>query len=701
MPEEALIRFSCSCGQRMTAKMEQAGAQGRCPRCGASVKVPRPKARAAPRLRINYAKELNEAQYAAVQHREGPALVIAGAGTGKTRTLVYRLAYLIECGVPAENILLVTFTKKAAGEMLGRVRGLLGLDTASVTGGTFHHVANLILRRHAREVGLSNDFTIMDTGDAQDLIQSCRAEMKVGKRNRRFPRKSTLAAIFSLSFNTQKTLEETIQEHFSEFEADLEEIGKALELYETKKRANSLLDYDDLIRFTIRLMEQNERVRASLGRTYRHVMVDEYQDTNAVQDRMISLLCGGHRNLMVVGDDFQSIYSFRGADFTNIMGFPERYTDAAVYKLEHNYRSTPQIMDYTNQIIAHARVKFEKKLFSTKPPFMKPQVVYCEEALAQARFVARKILELYEQDVPLDQIGVLYRAHAHSIAVQVELERANLPFRVRSGLKFYELAHIKDLFALMKVLINPADVLSWTRILTLAPSVGPAGADRMIAEIMKSRNPADVIEKAKAPAQAREVLRGLAGLLRKGEGLRREPSAFLDQAYRGWYGSLMPLKYDDHAERERDVESFIDIAARYGAIREMVDTFMLEEEMVGVDPEAPETQEGLVTLSSIHQAKGLEWRAVFVIEMLEGAFPSSWSLRDPRQLEEERRLYYVAATRSKQYLYIVAPQMHRSAYGTTLYERSRFVTEIPADYYDVALYEGDPGEELPIETEDQ
>ena len=697
MSEEALIRFSCKCGQRITAPLERAGKTGKCPRCKASIRVPK---RRRPTKRINYARELNEAQFAAVRHRDGPALVIAGAGSGKTRTLVYRLAYLIESGVPAENILLVTFTKKAAGEMLNRVRSLLGLDRAGVTGGTFHHVANLILRKYAGRIKLTNDFSIMDAGDAADLIQGCRVELAVGKRKRRFPKKKTLAKMFSLSFNTQTPLEETVESRTPEFMGDFDDIRKLRELYIARKRANNLVDYDDLIGFMIQLLEEDDRTRKTLSRRFRHIMVDEYQDTNAVQDRMVALLASGHENLMVVGDDFQSIYSFRGADFKNIMSFPERYPAAKIYKLEHNYRSTPEIMDYTNAIIDGALVKFEKKLYSTKPAFAPPQLLRCEDSLVQARFVAAKILELYEGELELEEVGVLYRAHAHSIPVQVELEHANIPFRVRSGLKFYELAHIKDLFAVARVLTNPSDVLSWTRLLTLIPHIGAATAEKISGDILEAEEAPVVLRASKVSARAREHVEALAALLERGRSLEKEPSRLLETSHRDWYSPLMELKYDNWLERERDVESFIEIAARYGGVRELVDTFILEEDMVGVDPEAPDKVEGLVTLSSVHQAKGLEWRAVFVLEMLEGAFPSSWAVRNNEQMEEERRLFYVATTRAKLYLYIIAPEIHRSHFGAVLNERSRFISEIPEDLCDVEGFEAAPAEEMPAEWED-
>jgi len=692
-----VIRFNCKCGQRITAPPERAGRTGKCPRCGGSVRVPR---RRRPTKRINYARELNEAQLAAVRHKNGPALVIAGPGSGKTRTLVYRLAYLIENGVSAENILLVTFTKKAAAEMLNRVRSLLGLDRAGITGGTFHHVANLILRRYAGRVKLTNDFTIMDAGDAADLIQACRVELNVGKRSRRFPKKKTLAAMFSLAFNTQTPLEEIVESRYGEFMGELDEIRRLHELYTARKRANNLVDYDDLIGFVIQLLEEDDRAREALSNRFRYIMVDEYQDTNAVQDHMVALLASAHENLMVVGDDFQSIYSFRGADFKNIMSFPERYEAAKIYKLEHNYRSTPEIMEYTNAIIEGALVKFEKKLFSTKPPFARPKLVGCEDSLVQARFVAAKILELHEGELELEEIGVLYRAHAHSIPVQAELNNANIPFRVRSGLKFYELAHIKDLFAVARVSTNRTDVLSWTRLLTLIPHIGAVGAEKILRDILEAEDPAEVLRACDVPGKAREHVNALAGLLERARSLEKDPSRLLEAAHRDWYSPLMMLKYDNWVEREGDIDSFIEIAVRYGSVRELVDTFILEEDVVGVDPEAPDKVEGLVTLSSIHQAKGLEWRAVFVLEMLEGAFPSGWAVHNVEQMEEERRLFYVATTRAKQYLYVIAPEVHRSHFGTVLNKRSRFIDEIPADLYDLEVFEAPPLREMPVEWED-
>ncbi|MGA8567880.1 MAG: UvrD-helicase domain-containing protein, partial [Candidatus Binataceae bacterium] len=447
-------------------------------------------------FRIKYAELLNPSQLAAVTHRDGPILVIAGAGSGKTRTLIYRVARLIESGVPPGAILLLTFTRRAAQEMLRRVEHLVGDRTRAVAGGTFHSFANLTLRQFGSAIGLKPNFTILDRSDMEDVVNLLRTRMGLGSRDRRFPKKGTITEVISMARNKRRELGEEIEFDFSHLVEHRDDLVRLAAAYDAYKRERGLLDYDDLLYRLAELLEQHDNVRRRLGDTYRYVMIDEYQDTNLIQAELVRLLAATHRNVMAVGDDAQSIYSFRGANFRNIMDFPEIFAGARVVKLEQNYRSLQGILDVANEVISRAADKYTKVLAAERRGEFRPLLIRAQDEHMQSRFVAERILELREQGVELGEIAVLFRSGFHSFDLELELQRRDIPFIKRGGFKFIETAHIKDVLAHLRVIVNPADAVSWLRALMLVPGVGHRRAERLIEEIVAAPQPEQALVQA-------------------------------------------------------------------------------------------------------------------------------------------------------------------------------------------------------------
>jgi len=644
---------------------------------------------AAPRkLSIDYAAALNPQQLAAVTAGEGPSLVIAGAGSGKTRTLVYRVAYLIDSGVDPSNILLLTFTRKSAQEMLQRAGELIGARSERVCGGTFHSVANLLLRRYGRSIGVEPGFTILDRGDAEDLIALVRSQLGLNEKDKRFPRKGTIMEMISKSENTLRSLEEIILEEFSHFGDHMDDLSRLKNAYQAAKRQKQLLDYDDLLVMLRQLLLMDEPARATISRQYRYILVDEYQDTNRLQAEVVRKLAASHNNVMVVGDDSQSIYAFRGATFKNIMEFPQLFPGAQVYKLEENYRSTQPILNLANCIIEEAAEKYTKRLFTRKIDGPLPSLVEAAGENAQSRFIAQKILELREEGVPLSEVAVLFRSSFHSFDLEIELSRKGLPFIKRGGVKFIETAHVKDLLAHVRVIANPLDTVSWNRVLMLVEGVGPKKAHDLLAAIVKTGQPF-------------EVLRGVSG--RSGPGLKnlantleslaggedRSPAEQVNHIYE-YYLPLLKEQYDDYPKRTRDLDHLHTIAEGYPAVDAFLADLALEPpDGSAVDVEAPDRDDERMVLSTIHSAKGLEWQAVFVIWVVDGKFPSVYSFVADEDLEEERRLFYVSVTRAKRHLFLTYPiNVYDKTSGMLLSKPSRFLDHVPSDLFDqLALVE--------------
>jgi DNA helicase-2/ATP-dependent DNA helicase PcrA len=640
--------------------------------------------------RINYAELLNPAQLEAVTHRDGPLLVVAGAGSGKTRTLIYRVARLIEGRVPPHSILLLTFTRRAAQEMLRRAEQLVGEQSRGVAGGTFHSFANTILRRYGTAIGVQPNFTILDRSDMEDVINLIRTGMGLASKERRFPKKGTLAEIISMARNKARSLEQEVEEDFAYLRDHRAEILQLAQAYDAYKRERGLLDYDDLLYRIVELMEQHPGIRRQLSNTYRYIMVDEYQDTNAIQARIVLLLAAEHQNVMAVGDDAQSIYSFRGANFRNIMDFPRLFPDTRIIKLEENYRSLQGILDLSNQVISQAAEKYTKALFTSRRGEVRPLLVRAEDEHLQSRFVAQRILELREQGVELNQIAVLFRSSFHSFDLELELQRCDIPFIKRGGFKFIETAHIKDALAHLRVIANPVDAVSWLRVLLLLKGIGQRKAHQLIESLVAAGQPLKHLIAAAGSGKGNNE--AFLRLIRLLDSLgKEEPARPADQlaAVLEYYLPLMREAYpDDYPKRERDLEHFQAIAERYRSLRSMLADMALEPPTDSVgDVLAVAPEEGLVTLSTIHSAKGLEWKVVFLIWAADGRFPPPQSA-DPESLEEERRLMYVAGTRARDELYISYPiHMFDRSQGYVMGRVSRFLEDLAPEILPAARLE--------------
>lgn len=640
----------------------------------------RPAGGASDRFRIDYSAELNPAQLQVVEALDGPVLVIAGAGSGKTRTLIYRVARLIESGVNPNHILLLTFTRRAAQEMIRRAGDLLGADCNQIQGGTFHSSANSILRRYGSAAGLQAGFTILDRSDSEDLINLLRTSSGFSKSDKRFPKKRTITEIFSKAANRMVALEEVLEQDYAHFLSNLPDLENLQRAYRDQKVRQSLLDYDDLLIRLIDLIETQSDVREILVGTYRYIMVDEYQDTNRLQARIVQLLGSSHGNVMAVGDDAQSIYSFRGAHFRNIMDFPSGFPGTKIFKLEENYRSTQPILNLTNEIILGAKKKYSKTLFTSRIGGSAPAVVRAQTENHQSRFVCQKLLELREEGVPLNEIAVLFRSSFHSFDLEIELARHEIPFVKRGGFKFIEAAHVKDSLAHLRVIANPYDAVSWHRALLLIEGIGPKKARTILNAVLDSSDPlARLRQLSETPQGA--VHRSLTRLF----AAARLPGLSMSDRFDALYDYYFPILrelYDDHPKRMKDLEHLSSISSRYTDL----DTFLADVTLEPPDESiAGGVSAGLderLILSTIHSAKGLEWHTVFLIWTLDGRFPSLYSLSTEEELEEERRLFYVASTRAKQNLFMTYPlNVYDRVAGTVLSRPSRFLEDVSSQCF--------------------
>jgi DNA helicase-2/ATP-dependent DNA helicase PcrA len=641
-------------------------------------------------IHIDYAAELNGQQLAAVTASPGPLLVIAGAGSGKTRTLTYRVAYLLENGIDPRNILLLTFTNKAAREMLGRVANLLPVDASGLWGGTFHSIGNRILRRHGAALGYSSGFTIMDREDQKDLIDAVVTSAGIDPKEIRFPKGDVLAEIFSFVVNTENPLEELLAEKFPYFLPLLDKIQDVRERYEKKKKATNSMDFDDLLQKTLSMFQQHERIAEIYRRQFQFILVDEYQDTNTIQADLVDLLARDHHNVMVVGDDAQSIYSWRGANFQNILEFPKRYPDAQVFKIEMNYRSVPEILEVANAAIAANVQQFRKHLSATRESkALKPALVALNDSAEQAQFVAQRILELRDENVDLNDIAVLYRAHYHAVELQLELSRRGIPYQITSGIRFFEQAHIKDVTAFVRVVANPRDEVAFKRMVKLLPGIGNRTAENLWrnwenwlvqgGEISSWR---ERLSSMPAPAKSKKAWEQLAHTLDEiaPAGQPNMPSEMITSVVEAIYDDYAKANFTNYELRREDLNQLAIFARQFKDVHEFLSQLAL---ISNVDAEAAPAQisdKEAVNLSSVHQAKGLEFHTVFVIWLTDGMFPSNRSLDTRDALEEERRLFYVAITRARDELYLAYPQMRLSGgYGDVFQRPSRFLQEIPND----------------------
>jgi DNA helicase-2/ATP-dependent DNA helicase PcrA len=634
-----------------------------------------------------YEAELNPAQLQAVTAGRGPHLVIAGAGSGKTRVITYRVAYLIDQGTNPSRILLVTFTNKAAREMLRRVTEVTRGDSTQVWGGTFHHIGNMILRRHATLVGLTNSYTILDREDAKELLQVCVTDLGISVTKHRFPKGDVLQDILSTAINAERSVAHVLEDRypfFTLFEAEILAIGRR---YRERKFKDNLVDYDDLLSLWLRLLKEHPEVLDSYRQRFLHVLCDEYQDTNAIQGEILDLLASHHWNLMVVGDDAQSIFAFRGAKYANILRFTERYPDAQVHKLETNYRSTPEVLDLANASILHNIDQYHKTLRPVRPSGPKPALTSLTDEEEQAAFVAQRALELRDEAIPLNDMAVLYRAHFQSIQLQLELTRRGIPFDIRSGLRFYEQAHVKDVVAYLRIAVNPKDELAWKRAVKLHPGIGNATAEQIWQAVAGQSGQLDLEAlKALSPhlgSRARRGFQEFLTLLIRLFALPQAPAEMIDTVLDGAYREYLKTRYPNWASRLEDLQQLATFALRYPSLEAFLTELSLTGVITGEDVVWDEPRDELLILSTIHQAKGLEWSVVFLIWLVDGWFPSAAGLREEGGLEEERRLFYVATTRAKEHLYLCHPQRATDFRRRELILKpSRFVQEISDNLYE-------------------
>ncbi len=634
--------------------------------------------------KIDYAKELNSEQLAVVEHRGGPALVLAGAGTGKTRTIVYRIAHLLESGVPAHEILLLTFTNKAAREMMQRIEMLLGRGPTGLMGGTFHSVCNSLLRQYGFHIGVAPSFTILDSEDSTNLVSEAMGECGIGKHNRKqFPKPSYVQHLISFARNSCRELSEVVAEKSSEFELTGPKLMEVARRYDDKKRAAQLCDFDDLLCLMDVLLDHVPAVREQLSGRFKHIMVDEYQDTNRIQAKLIDKFGSVHRNVVVVGDDAQSIYAFRAADVDNILSFPERFGGAAMFRLESNYRSTTPILQLANASLEQNNKQFKKNLVAVRGKGDLPRFLGLPDRRAEASYVADAILDAIEGDCNLRDCAVLVRAAYHALDLELALQKRGIPYTMRGGMRFFERAHIKDVLAFLKVVQNHQDEIAWQRILKLEDGIGPKNA--MI--IAQKAATAPAFEALDGLVSSIPGERGKAALTRLISRLKQirasaDISKMIENILALGYHGYMKLAYEDHADRLDDLKALAAFARTYTELTPFLSDTTLAEDYRATRSDTGTVRDELV-ISTIHQAKGLEWKRVFLIGLAQGQFPHYKSMLSSVEIEEERRLFYVAVTRAKDLLYLTFPYSGMNQGGMTINQPSMFVAELPQDYLNV------------------
>ncbi len=635
---------------------------------------------------IDYNENLNPQQLQVVTESEGPSLVLAGAGSGKTRVLIYRLAYLLKKGILPRNILLVTFTNRAANEMLYRAETLLKSTLTNLWAGTFHHIGNITLRREARSLGYSSSFTILDKEDAKDLISDCLQELGVNKKDKLLPKKEVIYNLNSLASSSQKPVEKIISQSYSKLEEYTSLIKKTLILYIRKKQETNVMDFGDLLTNWLKIL-QNEETRKKYADNFQYLLVDEYQDTNKLQFEILKLLASENKNILAVGDDAQSIYSFRAAEINNILNFPKTFSGTKIYKLQTNYRSSPQILSLANEIIKHNVNQFPKVLKAVKASGEMPYIVKTKDVYQQARFIGQRVLELNSEGIPLKETAILFRSRFQALELEMELFKRNIPYIVRGGLRFFEQAHIKDVLSYLKIIINPQDELAFKRAICLHKGIGRGYSHKIWKKLIKEKKCSSQVGES-LPTRQRKGFEDFFPLFESLKTLKH-PELCLREILKT-YHDYCYLSFDNADERFLDLEELAKMASSYSTLKTfLLDLGSFEEFKGGTTLSGAQKDEALV-LSTIHQAKGLEWEAVFIIGFCDYDFPHPKALNSEGALEEERRLFYVAATRSKSILHITYPQMkYTFKNGLVITRPSMFFYELPPHTYEeIQIEEG-------------
>ncbi|MGB0334122.1 MAG: ATP-dependent helicase [Opitutales bacterium] len=641
---------------------------------------------------IDFKNELNPEQLAAVTAPDGPALVLAGAGSGKTRTLTYRVAYLLHQGIQPYEILLLTFTNKASREMLERVEDLTAVSRRHLWGGTFHSIAQRILRVHGELVGLKRHYTILDEGEAETILKNV-IQSTDGKflKTKNYPKPKVIANLISYARNTCRTPFEEADDRYPFLDGMAGKIDQFYKAYMQAKLDQQVVDYDDLLEYLLKLLREQPEVRQQYQDRFKHILVDEFQDTNRLQSDIVDQLAGNHQ-VMAVGDDAQCIYTWRGADFDNIMQFGERHPGAEIHKIETNYRSTPEILRFANAVLANqpAGLGYTKELRAIKESRERPYFVPVMDTRGQARFIIERIEGLIDEGRDLSEIAVLYRAHYQAMDLQMELTRLNIDYQITSGVRFFEQAHIKDFTAQLRFASNPADVSAFTRFTCLLPKVGPKTAERLH---KFTRERAEKLEKnfcdvlvseevlKKVPNDAKEAWPSLAETIRElSEALtEKAPAELIELALDGWYSSYIREIYPNWTDRADDLQSLVSFANRFDTMEELLAQLVLLASES--NERSPEEANNCLRLTTIHQAKGLEFPVVFVIGLADGTFPLKRTI-DEGDLEEERRLFYVAVTRAMEELYLSYPMLNQQGNQVMRLNPSRFIQEVDASRYE-------------------
>jgi DNA helicase II / ATP-dependent DNA helicase PcrA len=642
---------------------------------------------------VDFRAELNDEQFAAVTAPAGPALVLAGAGSGKTRTLTYRVAYLLEQGVHPGNILLLTFTNKAAREMLARVEDLTGVPRRAFWGGTFHSIGQRMLRMHGEPLGIQPNYTIMDQSDAESLLTDViRGIDPYFLKDKNNPKAKVIANVISLSRNTCQSIEDSVMQFSSWFEEYVPDFEKFYNGYQERKKRQQVADYDDLLVYWLEILESQEQIAHYYQERFQHILVDEYQDTNKIQARIIDRI-GSRNQIMAVGDDAQSIYSWRGANYENILHFPDNHENTEMYRIETNYRSTPEILRFANDIINQFDTGhgFHKELKPVRDSHLPPMMIQAMDGREEASIVIRRIQALLDEGRSLSDITVLYRAHYQAVDLQMELTRQHLPFQITSGVQFFEQAHIKDLVAQIKFAYNSNDSRAFHRFCGLLPKVGEKTAEKIfqtayeeaqttgehIAEMFTTK---PVL--AKVPKGARDLWESLAATIQSlvKATATESPSRVVSIAVEGWYSDYIKALYPNYLQRMDDLQSLIGFAQRFTDLQELLSQLILmnsETSQKSIDPDGDQLR-----LTTIHQAKGLEFPIVFLLGCSEGLFPLKRAI-DRGDLDEERRLFYVAVTRAMDELYMTSPRMSQFGGNTNFMNPSRFIQRVNPDLYEV------------------